>query len=303
MLPFADSTFDFVYAHGVVQYAADDAGVVSECHRVLRPGGTAMFQVYNRISWLHVLSKVMKTPLEHEDAPVLRRYSIGEFRALLAAIRRRRDHSRTVPGEEPPAQGLEGRGLQRRCSSARSTPSRAPGSAASAGTCSRSAQSRSRVSWLTTRLAHQGARLRQRLPARAGEPPGRRRRSGRRSRGRRAIGIAAIGADGLMLVEATPAGATTRLFNADGSRSEVSGNGVRCVAAWLAETRSSRRRRPLEIETGAGAKHLTLLGAEGAAWRFRADMGAADRPARGDDRRRGPGGAMPSCCASAIRSV
>jgi SAM-dependent methyltransferase len=85
-LPFADNTFDFVYAHGVVQYAADDRGLVSECHRVLRPGGTAMFQVYNRVSWLHLLSKVMKVPLEHDDAPVLRRYSIGEFRALLGAF-------------------------------------------------------------------------------------------------------------------------------------------------------------------------------------------------------------------------
>jgi SAM-dependent methyltransferase len=85
-LPFPDAAFDFVYAHGVIQYAADDAAVVRECHRVLRPGGLAMFQVYNRISWLHLLSKVMKTPLEHEDAPVLRRYSIPEFRRLLSAF-------------------------------------------------------------------------------------------------------------------------------------------------------------------------------------------------------------------------
>jgi SAM-dependent methyltransferase len=56
--------------------------VVAECRRVLRPGGVVMFQVYNRVSWLHLLSKVMKVPLEHEDAPVLRRYSIGEFREL-----------------------------------------------------------------------------------------------------------------------------------------------------------------------------------------------------------------------------
>jgi hypothetical protein len=35
------------------------------------------------VSWLHLLSKLMKTPLEHEDAPVLRRYSIGEFRSLV----------------------------------------------------------------------------------------------------------------------------------------------------------------------------------------------------------------------------
>lgn len=82
-LPFADASFDYVFAHGVIQYAASDSAVVAEVHRVLRPGGTALFQVYNRISWLNALSKVMKTPLEHEDAPVLRRYSIGEFRALV----------------------------------------------------------------------------------------------------------------------------------------------------------------------------------------------------------------------------
>lgn len=82
-LPFADATFDFVYAHGVIQYAADDTRIVAECHRVLKSGGLAMFQVYNRVSWLHLLSKVMKVPLEHEDAPVLRRYSIPEFRRLL----------------------------------------------------------------------------------------------------------------------------------------------------------------------------------------------------------------------------
>lgn len=82
-LPFPDAMFDFVFAHGVVQYAADDRRVVAECHRVLAPGGTVIFQVYNRVSWLHLLSKVMKVPLEHEDAPVLRRYSIGEFRALV----------------------------------------------------------------------------------------------------------------------------------------------------------------------------------------------------------------------------
>ena len=82
-LPFADGTFDLVYAHGVVQYTTRPAALIDECHRVLRPGGEAVFQVYNRISWLNVLSKVMKVPLEHEDAPVLRKYSAGEFRALL----------------------------------------------------------------------------------------------------------------------------------------------------------------------------------------------------------------------------
>jgi SAM-dependent methyltransferase len=82
-LPFRNASFDFVYAHGVVQYAADDQRVIEECHRVLRPGGTVLVQVYNRVSWLNLLSKVMAVPLEHEDAPVLRRYTMAEFRSLM----------------------------------------------------------------------------------------------------------------------------------------------------------------------------------------------------------------------------
>jgi SAM-dependent methyltransferase len=85
-LPFADSAFDFVYAHGVVQYTPDDRALVDECRRVLVPGGTAFFQVYNRISWLNGLSTVMKVGLEHEDAPVLKKYSPAEFRRLVGGF-------------------------------------------------------------------------------------------------------------------------------------------------------------------------------------------------------------------------
>ena len=82
-LPFESDTFDLVYAHGVVQYTSGPQALVDECRRVLKPGGDAVFQVYNRVSWLNALSKLMKVPLEHEDAPVLLKYSAGEFRALL----------------------------------------------------------------------------------------------------------------------------------------------------------------------------------------------------------------------------
>ena len=85
-LPLASESQDFVFAHGVAQYTADDRRLVDECRRVLKPGGTAVFQVYNRRSWLQLLSKVMKVPLEHEDAPVLKRYSIGEFRRLVSGF-------------------------------------------------------------------------------------------------------------------------------------------------------------------------------------------------------------------------
>jgi SAM-dependent methyltransferase len=86
-LPFADDTFDLVYAHGVLQYTSNPSALAAECHRVLKPGGEAIFQAYNRVSWLNALSKLMKVPLEHEDAPVLEKYSAAELRGLLRVFR------------------------------------------------------------------------------------------------------------------------------------------------------------------------------------------------------------------------
>ena len=103
-LPFADATFDLVYAHGVVQYTANPQALVDECYRVLQPGGTAIFQVYNRVSWLNALSKVMKVGLEHDDAPVLLKFSAGEFRALLKQFR----DVRIVPERFPVKSRLHG---------------------------------------------------------------------------------------------------------------------------------------------------------------------------------------------------
>ena len=60
---------------------------MDEARRVLKPGGTAIFQVYNRVSWLNALSKLMNVGLEHDDAPVLLKFSIGEFRRLLVGFR------------------------------------------------------------------------------------------------------------------------------------------------------------------------------------------------------------------------
>src|SRR5712692_5344129 len=86
-LPFPDNSFDLVYAHGVVQYTADPRRLVEECRRVLEPGGEAVFQVYNWVSWLNALSRLMHVGLEHDDAPVLLKFSVGEFRRLLAGFR------------------------------------------------------------------------------------------------------------------------------------------------------------------------------------------------------------------------
>ena len=83
-LQFEDNMFDLVYAHGVLQYTADTGKMIAEIHRVLRPGGEAILMVYNKYSWLNLMRKVTGVPLEHEDAPVLKKFSIPEFKRLLS---------------------------------------------------------------------------------------------------------------------------------------------------------------------------------------------------------------------------
>jgi len=84
-----------------------------------------------------------------------------------------------------------------------------------------------------------------------------------------------VGADGLIFYTPTAAGATMTLFNADGSKSELSGNGLRGLAAivvrdWQA---SGRADRVVAVDTTAGLKRLTLERADGAAYLFAAEMG------------------------------
>jgi diaminopimelate epimerase len=81
-----------------------------------------------------------------------------------------------------------------------------------------------------------------------------------------------IGADGLILYAPTTTGAVMRLFNADGSRAEVSGNGVRALGALLAQ-HDDRDRVDLTIETDGGTKQLARLGRDGTRQLFRAAMG------------------------------
>lgn len=82
-----------------------------------------------------------------------------------------------------------------------------------------------------------------------------------------------IGADGLILYEVRDRGATMRLFNADGSASELSGNGVRCLAALVARAQNLKGGASVTVETHAGAKTLDLLAREGERYTFRAALG------------------------------
>jgi diaminopimelate epimerase len=81
-----------------------------------------------------------------------------------------------------------------------------------------------------------------------------------------------IGADGLILYEPTGDGASMRLLNADGSWSEVSGNGVRGLAALLLRN-DDRNGAAITIHTAGGIKQLVRTGREGSRQTFRAAMG------------------------------
>ncbi|MGH9257713.1 MAG: diaminopimelate epimerase [Vicinamibacterales bacterium] len=82
-----------------------------------------------------------------------------------------------------------------------------------------------------------------------------------------------VGADGLILYELRPRGASMQLFNADGSPSELSGNGVRCLAALVARAQHLQAGIAVTIETDAGVKRLDLLAREAERYTFRAALG------------------------------
>jgi diaminopimelate epimerase len=84
-----------------------------------------------------------------------------------------------------------------------------------------------------------------------------------------------VGADGLIVYEPTPDGTSMRLFNADGGRAEVSGNGVRGLGALLLRDGSTTRSvtNRVTIHTEAGRKDLVFLEQQGSRQTFRTAMG------------------------------
>src|SRR5262249_15907649 len=83
------------------------------------------------------------------------------------------------------------------------------------------------------------------------------------------------GADGWILISraAGVADGAIELWNSDGSRSEISGNGTRCAAALL--IKAGLVSNEIRIATGAGVKHLRLLERKNQAFLFEMNMGPA----------------------------
>jgi diaminopimelate epimerase len=84
-----------------------------------------------------------------------------------------------------------------------------------------------------------------------------------------------VGADGwIILSDGLEADAAIELWNSDGSRSEISGNGTRCAAALLVKEGRTPNSE-IRISTGAGPKTLRLLQRNGNAFSFEMNMGRA----------------------------
>jgi diaminopimelate epimerase len=87
-----------------------------------------------------------------------------------------------------------------------------------------------------------------------------------------------VGADGVeWLFPAQDADIRARLFNADGSEAEISGNGTRCVAAYVC---AEQKKETIVIRTGAGVKTCTLTGRNDSSFEFETAMG---EPQVGDE--------------------
>ena len=85
-----------------------------------------------------------------------------------------------------------------------------------------------------------------------------------------------IGSDGLvMILPGEQADFRMRMFNADGSESEMCGNATRCVARYVYE-RGLTDREEITLETGAGIRTLKLNLKEGKVASVQVDMGAPE---------------------------
>ncbi|MBZ5576890.1 MAG: diaminopimelate epimerase [Acidobacteriia bacterium] len=86
-----------------------------------------------------------------------------------------------------------------------------------------------------------------------------------------------IGGDGWILISppsASQAESAIELFNSDGSKAEISGNGTRCAAAFLIH--HSYATETVRIRTGAGIKTLRLLRRDALVFDFEMNMGRVE---------------------------
>ena len=83
-----------------------------------------------------------------------------------------------------------------------------------------------------------------------------------------------IGADGVeVLTKSDSRSGSIQLINADGSIAEISGNGTRCVAAWIAHTTHAAPDDIIHLETDAGPRACRVVAANGPHFQMASGMG------------------------------
>jgi diaminopimelate epimerase len=86
-----------------------------------------------------------------------------------------------------------------------------------------------------------------------------------------------IGANGVEFFESTgELRGRIRLANADGSIAEISGNGTRCVAAWIAHQEKAASGEVITLETDAGARVCRIVAADRNHFEIAAGMGVPE---------------------------
>ena len=85
---FEDNSFDIIYCHTVYHFTPDPVKMMTEIHRVLKPGGTAIIMTINRLSWLYFMHRFAKMKIDYMDAPVFKKYSVAEFKKSLDVFSR-----------------------------------------------------------------------------------------------------------------------------------------------------------------------------------------------------------------------
>jgi SAM-dependent methyltransferase len=111
-LPWADDSFDIVYAWGVIHHSPDTPRAVGEILRVLRPGGEAKVMIYHASSmigymlWLRYgllagrpARRLREIYAHHLESPGTKAYSVAEARGLFAGFSRVEIRPQLGPGD------------------------------------------------------------------------------------------------------------------------------------------------------------------------------------------------------------
>ena len=111
-LPFADNTFDAVWANGVLHATGDTRRAIAEARRVLKPGGRAIVShFYRKPSWMYTIHRLGRENIEYkeEDPPVNEFYTdveVLDFFQGYKVIEAVHEHERLLPARRESIKAL-----------------------------------------------------------------------------------------------------------------------------------------------------------------------------------------------------